>query len=308
MKDVLRNRLEALDDEIKTFILTNESVTTYTHTYHRVISEINRPKHDAKSLSKILEPDRAFTAKIFQLMASPIYHRKNITTLSDAIAAVGDKDLVACLMVFIKQKLIRSSRSKFVRANTRHAVVAGAVMRHAVEELDEKSLHMKNLGFALGLFHNLGELLIHENLPEWYAMFYTKAHQFTDIPLSAIEKEVFGATFAEITALQLSQWDFSKEFIWPIMLNTIYSSGTTRTRVPKEYSKHTQLLFLSIAISLSLFPAEDGVDDYIKLHNRFDSDRIEVCSRKLSFDIPSFLQKNARSLKREIAMYIEMVG
>ncbi len=147
--------------------------------------------------------DPMLAARILRLANSPVYARnRNVTTLSHAVVAVGNKAIYEMVMIGATTDVFGKEiyNSKVGRDNWEHSIAVAIVARELCDLLKMRGTEE---AFVCGLLHDIGKIL----LLRADSKLYTELHESTEInDLPEREKEIFGFDHAQLGAMAAHRW------------------------------------------------------------------------------------------------------
>jgi putative nucleotidyltransferase with HDIG domain len=182
-------------------------IPTLSTLYSRIADELMKPDYSLAKVGELVSQDPGIAAKLLQVANSALIGlRRPATTPAQAVRVLGGEltrtlvlaaDLFsryspAQLKPFCIDQLWEHSQSV--------AALAGRIAQS--ERLDERNTRDSTLA---GLFHDIGQLLLASQMPEAYREVFHLARR-ENLPLAKAEKQIFGATHAEVGAYLLGLW------------------------------------------------------------------------------------------------------
>lgn len=175
--------------------------------YAQLVEELRDPHAAIKKVGEIISQDLGMTAKILQVVNSAFFGvRRQISSPSEAVSLLGldtVMTLVLTIQVFsqFKQDCLPKS---FPAALWSHSMRVGVFARR-VAQVEGRGPEMGKDAFTAGLLHDVGHLMLATNLPQQYAQMLALVGT-SDLSQNEAEREVFGATHAEVGAYLLGLW------------------------------------------------------------------------------------------------------
>ncbi|MBF0481023.1 MAG: HDOD domain-containing protein [Desulfovibrionaceae bacterium] len=183
--------------------------------YLRINEALKKPNCSVAHLADIVGKDIGLSAKLLQLVNSPIYgYSMKVDSLLRGITILGFKELsqlVLGLSVFNRFLGIRADVLN-VREFLKHGLSCGILARILAShrpDLPEERF------FIAGLLHDVGRMAMLTVAPAHLAAAMAKASR-EGLPLCAVEMEFFGFTHAEAGGALLAQWKLPPELEDPI--------------------------------------------------------------------------------------------
>jgi len=178
--------------------------------YLRVVQELQSPSPSIDRVGDIIRRDIAMSAKILQLVNSAFFGlRQHVADPTQAAALLGVetlKSLVLVVHIFTQPAQVAIAGFSYKRLWD-HSLTVGIYSQEIalLEGIDKKSAET---AFIAGLFHDLGKLVMVANMPDAYAQVLAAVRE-KRIALIDAEKDMLGATHAEVGAYLLGLWGFA---------------------------------------------------------------------------------------------------
>jgi putative nucleotidyltransferase with HDIG domain len=195
------------DDDLQRLVLKLKSLPSPPFLYFQIMNEMQSPNSSTERVGKIVARDLAMTTKVLQLVNSAFFGLKEyVSDPVHATALLGMeviRELVLSIHLFseISQyKLEQLGLSSLWD----HSLGVGTLARMIAQNggLPRK---VSDQAFLAGLLHDVGKLVLAENMPERYYKGYWMGIQ-EGIQLFEAEEKVFGANHAQLGAYLLALW------------------------------------------------------------------------------------------------------
>jgi HD-like signal output (HDOD) protein len=201
LRDVL------MEPSLKELISRTASLPSAPAIYHQLIDALRNPEVSAQQLGAIIATDIGMTAKVLQLVNSAFFGlRRHITSPQDAVFFLGSdaiKALAISVSAFSMFNASKSSRRFSIDALQEHSLGVAALAREIGKSQEIPKLMLDD-AFVAGLLHDVGKLVLVSSHPEKYAgVLDAVAHKGS---AAAAEREIFGATHAEVGGYLLWLW------------------------------------------------------------------------------------------------------
>ena len=201
----LRNILD--DSRLKRLIAGIDSLPSMPTLYLEIMEELQSPNSSFKKIGDIIARDLGMTAKILQLVNSAYFglYRK-ITRTQEAVSYLGMetvKSLVLSAKIFSQfdqRKMAFFSMDKLWD----HSLKAGMCAK-AVATAEQFPREMADNAFMAAILHDLGKLLLAQNLPDSYRQVLTDFRR-DKRRLWEVEQDALGANHAHIAAYLMGLW------------------------------------------------------------------------------------------------------
>ncbi|HBA83120.1 MAG TPA: two-component system response regulator [Verrucomicrobia bacterium] len=208
LKEILsKDSLENMVSQIKT-------LPSVPELYYEVVRELQSPYPSIERVGALIGQDIAMSAKLLQMINSAFFGlRQRISNPMQAASLLGLdilKSLVLVVHVFTEQDGLSMEGFSLKALWTHSLSVAIGSQEIALQQNIEKKATED--AFIAGLFHDLGKLVLMVNLAQPYSRALALARE-KHLPLTQMEKEILGASHAEVGAYLLGLWGFSEPLI-----------------------------------------------------------------------------------------------
>jgi HD-like signal output (HDOD) protein/CheY-like chemotaxis protein len=194
-------------DDIKRLISQLKTLPSLPLLYLEIFKELQSQHSTAKSVGQIIAKDPGMSTKILQVVNSAFMGlSSHVNDPSQATTLLGIetiRDLAVTIHVFsqfspvIQEKLGISSLWE-------HSINVGTLAR-AIARFEGAKKEVVECSFTAGLLHDLGKLILAENLPmQYYSALGLSARK--NIELYQAESEIFGATHPQVGAYLTGLW------------------------------------------------------------------------------------------------------
>jgi putative nucleotidyltransferase with HDIG domain len=184
--------------------------------YMQLVTKLKSSDCSLQEVGAIIEQDLAMSAKVLQLVNSAFFGlRQPVSSPSQAASLLGIqilKSLVLMANVFSQFDALTDTDGFSLKELWRHGLSVGACARNIarIEGMDSDAAEES---FVCGLFHDIGKLVLLANMSEEYGRVLKRLEQHPDEPLVDIERDIIGASHAEVGAYLLGIWGFSEGII-----------------------------------------------------------------------------------------------
>ncbi len=214
---------------------------------------LNDDRSSLSDVADVVSIDPNLTSMLLKVANSAFYNfPSSIDTVSRAINVIGSEAVFNLALASSAVDCFQNTPKDVIDLELfwRHSVDTALICKELGQQI--KSRNKERL-FVIGLLHNLGELICATETPE-------RAKECTLISESvapwALQKEVLGFTYAELSMALLKAWKLPPE-----IYNTV---GHQHSPDESSFPVEAGLLFLStrLAFNLSLNHQYDGDDQY----------------------------------------------
>jgi HD-like signal output (HDOD) protein len=195
------------DDQLKKRVAGIDSLPSLPTLYLEIMEELQSPNSSFKKIGAIISRDIGMTAKILQMVNSAYFGLcRKIARAEEAVSYLGMetvKSLVLSAKIFSQ---FDQHRMAFFPLDELwdHSLRAGMCAR-AVAGAERFPKETVDGAFMAGILHDLGKLVLAQNLPELYLRVLSESSK-GDAPLWEIEEAFIGTTHAQIAAYLMGLW------------------------------------------------------------------------------------------------------
>lgn len=187
--------------ELRELLGRTDELPTAPNLYLELTNCLTREDCSFSDVAAIVGRDASMCASILKLVNSAFFGSpKHVTNITEAVSFLGIariKGLVLTLGVIRMFQAARSLSGFSVDYIQRHSMLTSLIAR----ELDPR-LPADDVGMA-GMLHELGQLLLASRRPDLYGKVLNASDER---PLQEIERELLGASHAEVGAYLLGLW------------------------------------------------------------------------------------------------------
>lgn len=175
--------------------------------YLRIVDELSGDDPSIRTVGEIVAQDIAMTAKVLQIANSVVMGtRVEIVDPIQATVQMG-ADMVKSLVLVAKvfDQFDPGVLGGFALAPLLDHSMRVGMFAQRICKIEKLDREIADAAFTAGLLHDIGKLILAANLPDTYAIASDLARD-NEQPIWAAEKDVFGATHAEIGAYLCGLW------------------------------------------------------------------------------------------------------
>ena len=213
--DVLKDALlrafalrKILDDHhLKQLVGSIDTLPSMPALYLQITEELNSSISSFKKVGEIIARDVGMTAKILQMVNSAFFGLyRHISTPQEAVGFLGMetvKSLVLSAKIFSQfdQHKIYSFSLEELWSHS----MGASMFAKTITQAENNQKESMDDAFMAGILHDLGKLVLAQNLPKQYKTVMDEARQ-TKRSLWEVEYDNFGVTHAEIAAYLMGLW------------------------------------------------------------------------------------------------------
>jgi len=164
-----------------------------------------------RELEDIVKVDQGLTARILKVANSAQYARqREVKDLRTAFTLLGFKTIRSLVLLVTASGMFSRIRSAaFYRDHWYHSIMTAFLARSLAVRCGLRDVAEES--FLAGLFHDVGRVPLYLSDPSQYDGLVLKANEL-GIPMSTLEREVFGTDHHELGSALLAQWSFPGVF------------------------------------------------------------------------------------------------
>ena len=199
MRDLLGN------SQVKELVTRANALPTLPALYIEIEQELRLPNASMKRVAEIISQDIGLTTKVLQLVNSPIFgFSRNIETPEQAVVMLG-VDVIKSLALYLQAcATIPIPKGISLERISKHAIAVGTLARD-IAKLEGKGSKVCGDAFLAGILQNIGSLIILSGYPNEYEQITREANE-SNLPVWKVEKNILGASHAEIGAYLIALW------------------------------------------------------------------------------------------------------
>ncbi|HBF34354.1 TPA: two-component system response regulator [Candidatus Sumerlaeota bacterium] len=203
----LRNVLH--DARLQSLVSGLSTIPSLPALYIQIVEVLKTANPSIQSIGQIVSQDIGMTTKIMQLVNSSFFGLpRRISTLDQAVALLGIdviKALVFSIQVFSQfdPQLVREAHLENM---WQHCFQVGSLARLIAMEAPTDSAAADE-AYLAGIVHDVGKVVLGVNMQQQYVEALQQAEK-EKVSHSDKEREIFGASHAEVGAYLLGLWGF----------------------------------------------------------------------------------------------------
>jgi HD-like signal output (HDOD) protein/CheY-like chemotaxis protein len=202
------------NEELRGLIVQLKTIPSQPKVYLEIMEELKKPAPSIGDVGGIVSRDVSMSAKILQLVNSAFFGLPQ-TVIDPAQAAVllgldTVRDLVLTVGIFSQfdpTRLKRLSLSDIWDHSQRTGGLAKAIAQSI-----QANKRQVNDAFIAGLVHDVGKLILADNLPQKYLEVNQRAI-YENRECVLLERQAFGATHAQVGAYLFGLWGLAQPVV-----------------------------------------------------------------------------------------------
>jgi putative nucleotidyltransferase with HDIG domain len=224
LRSAIANALEShklIDKrELQSIISQMTTLPTLPNLYIELEDALSSNSSSFRDIAKIVQNDVVITAKVLQLVNSAFFGlRSCVTNLQQALMYLGLETLKAVVLTTnIFSRFSEAEVRKFEISDLyRHSIYVSMLARKIVQTMNG-SKELEDVASMAGMIHDVGKLILIRNKSDEYQMVFKRKKNEGRL-LTEIEKEVIGATHADIGGYLMNIWGFKEDIVRTISLH-----------------------------------------------------------------------------------------
>lgn len=193
--------------------------------YWDLQNEMNSPEPSVERVGQIIEKDPSMSAKVLQVANSAHGSDRRISNIAEAVSLLGVDNIRSFILmagIFETADQSQMPRGFSLEKLWEHGMKVGEYSQRITEnECEERSVI--DDAYTAGLLHDIGLLILATKMPdEFRAML--KLMEGEKMSMQRAEKEIFGASHAEIGGFLLDLWGLPEVIVEAISYHVYPSS------------------------------------------------------------------------------------
>jgi HD-like signal output (HDOD) protein len=207
-------RATLTDEKLLGLVSSIPSLPAAPKIYLDLLEELGSNAPNTREIASIVSRDVALTAKLLQLTRSAYFGVKwNVRTAQQAVEMIG-LDIVRALVLNHGMATQFAGNSNVLEAVWKECFDCATLAQGIAKEAGESPEEIDN-AFVAGLLHDVGALVF----ATYFGSEQRKIEKLADtksIPLFEAEREILGASHAEIGAYLLGMWGLPDSIVEPV--------------------------------------------------------------------------------------------
>jgi putative nucleotidyltransferase with HDIG domain len=178
---------------------------TLPHVATKVMELLSGDDSNASDLDRMISRDQAITSRVLKLANSALFSRHGmISTLTRAIVLLGFKTVQSLVIAASTETLYRATSARFKdKLLWEHAVATALAAGFVARECRYASVEE---AFTAGLLHDIGKVVLDQNLPEPDQEVVELVYN-DEVTFLEAEHKILGFDHAEVGALVVKKWN-----------------------------------------------------------------------------------------------------
>jgi HD-like signal output (HDOD) protein len=201
----LNSRLS--DESVRTLASRLTSLPTLPEIYVQILNAIQSPNISAQRIAEVAGQDPALSAKLLQLSNSAYFGTtEKVYSVTEAVQLLGVgviQSLALAVPLFSSFDRRKCPSFPLEQVWDHSANTGMLAWRIANDFLDDPQVCEQ--AFAAGVLHDAGKLILADGMPDKYTTILAEARARSR-PLCEVEREMLGASHADIGAYLLTLW------------------------------------------------------------------------------------------------------
>ncbi len=199
--------------DLKRHLEKLRELPTLPHVVAKIISISSNPDSSAEDLGRIIEKDQVLAAKVLRLANSPFYgFPKRIASVSHAVVVLGLNIVKGLTLGAAAFDMMKAAGMEHLWRHSLGVAMTASILA------PRAGLRNPEEVFVAGLLHDLGQIVIHEKLPD-LATQIEQAFTEQDLYRVDAEHETLGLTHAEVAGWLADVWNLPSSLKDPMMFH-----------------------------------------------------------------------------------------
>lgn len=183
------------------------SIPSFPSVYREVVEELQKPSSSLETVGEIVEQDIGMSSKLLQIVNSSYFGlRRPMSSARRAVSHLGIETTTALILnAGLFEGIEESALPGFSTEELWHHSIQTATYTRAIVEAGCVDAAIGDDAFMAGILHDAGKLMLSVNLPDDYGEVIRRVER-EQRRVSAVEREVLGATHAEVAAYVFGLW------------------------------------------------------------------------------------------------------
>jgi putative nucleotidyltransferase with HDIG domain len=223
----LRVQSLLVNDTLRQIVCSSGTLPSAPRMYQALTTALADPSADAKRIAAIVEQDVGMSSRVLKFANSAYFgSTQRISTIQAAVVRLGTSAVRHLALTFEVFGALGGGRAaaSFEQLE-RHCLLTARIARKLASGREQS-----DIGFAAGLLHDVGKLVLMSSRAEPFALAIDNARR-RNIPLHTAEAGVLGATHAEVGAYLLGLWDLPHTIVEPVALHHALAPGRAGTEI-----------------------------------------------------------------------------
>lgn len=200
------------DTNLQALVTGTIALPSLPHIYSEIVEHLNSPEVSVRAIGDIIAKDPAITAKILQLVNSAFFGLgRRVSSPAEAASLLGldtIKYLVLSVGLFSQFDLGKLERKGFSLAESVDHSIKSGLLAKRITISEKVSKEMVDESYLSGFLHDIGKLILAENMPQDYGRVIDLAQQ-EGYDFYLAEQEIIGTNHAAVGAYLLGLWGFA---------------------------------------------------------------------------------------------------
>ena len=196
-------------DEILSLV---KHVPPFPKVAQRVSEMLNDSEVSAAALAEVIQYDQVITANVLKICNAAYFGlSRKVASLDEALVIVGNDTLKDIIVTSSSARFYKGAAGEGYKLDQgelwKHSIAVGIMAKelvHYVKDVEPGS------AYTAGLLHDIGKRFLSSFVADDFKKIMMKVVQ-DNCSFVEAEKELLGASHAELGGMIMSQWDFPKE-------------------------------------------------------------------------------------------------
>ena len=236
---------------IESLLEKGQDLCSLPEIYIRVSEMLDNPRATAPQIGEAVQTDPAISSRILKMVNSAYYGLPNqVSSISKAIIILGRERLKQILIGSVLGSIFTSINNDAFSMTTfwQHSIKTAIIARELA--LQENDVEEQDAMFTAGLLHDIGRLIIADNLPDINRQIDELA-KLNRLDRAQAEFHILGFTHADLGAALMRKWAFPELLIG-------CTGNHHQSEHSGEFAQAERLIYLSNQLSQYIPPIDES--------------------------------------------------
>lgn len=197
-----------MNNDLERFITKKYEFPSMPSIAMKVIELVSDPNTTVEVLSKAISVDEALSGRVLRLANSCYYiqYKKAVNPIAQIILVIGFNNLKNIILAASLKTIYK--KFDFIEKRLHHHSIGTAIIAHHLAK--EIGFDRKEEIFIAGLLHDIGKIVINNNMPEIFCSIMNEMDEEIYLPVKR-ETSLFNITHPQLGSYVVKHWGLSEE-------------------------------------------------------------------------------------------------
>lgn len=202
--------------DVESILKRSVRIASMPAIFNRINEAVEDPECSFARIGKIISADAVLSARILKLANSSLFgFPSQIETITHAVTVIGMAQIRDLVLATTVADQFRGMPRNLIDMKSFwvHSIACGLASRVIATYRHEPNVERY---YVLGMFHDLGRLILFLNFPEQVVEALSRAHSQEEL-LYKLEQDVIGCDHAELGGALLKKWQLPESLREPVL-------------------------------------------------------------------------------------------